>query len=539
MASLALGMAACTEADLKNEQGREPEGKPEEVKSNLTTVNLATFGADQSRVKYEGGTRAEEEELKPGDLKLVATIDNPSKKEGFNFNKEEGGRWLSATSIYQNEETGEYYITYHMQGNNYNTQLKNDIAGTIQKFTYTNGEVDLGNGFRAENPDKEDYDFNHLYFDKLNNRIIAVGHNWKLPSSWNPEEEFTGKKDNTTAIIGVFNPSTGEFKYSSIQTNEKAYDEEGKSLGYKDAGDANCVINLPNNPDDKNYYVATRKGLAVLDGNEANLFKPALNEDGTNYFIPTPGSCKFIYDTKRVGSMFDVLYLSDERDNEELTYNTSSHAKIAKFQTSGGKAGYYVLINPSAPYETFYDSNDLDIVNYGNQLELPTEIKPIDGKNAFWVNEDYEYYAPLGLNGLYYKFKGAISGRFYEGVLKFGNRPVNCVTMDINENGETMFVGEEPLSHDGFIYVANGAKLTILHRRTMEEIASYNIPFLDKDGNEVASSANYIHVQTLPKGENGLCERLITVAFGQAGVKIFRFMPKTKTDWEKEINSFN
>ena len=519
------------------EQPSESSSQVEES-TGLTTVRLADFAGDPSRVSYPAITRAEAITPEPGTLQLIASIANPSKAEGFNFVKETDGRYMSASSVYYNEKEDKYYVTYHMQGNNYNTTLGNDIAGAIQSFTINENAVNneekviLGTGFRASDPKKEDYDFNHLYFDNTDQRIIVVGHNWKVPSTWTSEEEYTGERDNTRAIIGEFNPTTGTLNYKGIDTNEKEYDKTtGKSLGYKDAGDANCVIRANDTPSAvdgvpsgyPNYYVTTRKGIAVLSADAQTLFKPARNEDGSNYFVPTPGSAKFIFDTPRTGSMMDILYLAEETGKGE-SYEKSSKAKIAQFQVTPGLTGSYVFMKPSSPV-TYYNSNDLNILNYEKQEEISEPVSPIDGKNTLYVLEDYEYYAALGTGGMYYTFIGADSKRPYKGVMKFGNRPVNCV------------VAERPefeSGHDGFIYVANGSKLTILHRRTMEEIVSWNMPSKDEEGNDIESSANYITVRKGPADKDNFTprERIITVAFGQAGVKIFKFIPTTKTVWE-------
>ena len=550
LTSLALGMAACTDADLKNEQGQNPEGNPEEVKSNLTTVNLATFGGDPSRVSY-AGTRAEgDEDATPKTLELIATITNPSKSDGFDFIKEDGGRFLSATSVYYDPTWDTYYATYHMQGNNYNTNLQNEIGGAIQTFKLVEDEdgeltVDLGDGFRAANPNKEDFDFNHLYFDVTDRRIIAVGHKWNVPSSWAEENgDYPGKRENTRAIIALFDPTAGQLKYKTISTNKKIIDPAtGQSLGDEDAGDANCVIRggetmNPNHTSGWNFYhVATRKGMAVLRAEADHLFEPVLNEDGSNYFIKTPGSAKFVAKTG-TSSFFDLLYLAEDKSAD--TYDTQSNAKIAHFSTQVGEVktlGYVRLKAENIPFDP---QND-DILNFSDQTDLPAVITPIDGKNTLLcapdTYNDKESYAALGVSGLFYHFDGVNSYKPIEGILKFkgskGYLPVNCVTADVSDMES---------GHDGFMYVACGARLVILHRKTFEVVAYWNIPTKDGNGNfleDVEASANYIHVQKGPaKSDRSPRERIITVAFGQEGLKVFRFDPSTlekKTVWEKEL----
>lgn len=502
-----------------NDAPEQPADNPVEESTGLTTVNLATFAGDPSRVTYPLATRAEEggeETAQLGTLELVASVSNPSKAEGFNFTKEEDGRWLSATSVYYDATTtpGTYYATYHMQGNNYNTTLDNEIGGAIQQFTVTDdGEVALGTGFRAENPSVEDFDFNHLYFDTDDNRIIAVGHNVK-----------GGNMKNTNAIVGIFNPA-GTYTYSTVKTGEKEYDANGKSLGYKDAGDVNSIIRpgaIFGTSHWNFYLVATRKGMAALDAHEDKLFKPILNDDGTNYFIPTPGSAKSIQQGTS-SSYVNLLYLSEDTSEKPEAYITSSEARIAHFSINTANDLTLKSLQTQESNATIFNPQTDDILDFKTQTLLPAVISPVDGKNTLFYPPRYsdaDYYAALGTSGMYYKNKNG------EGVLKFGDRPVNCVYADTNNDDEAIVTDDgKKYAHDGFLYVANGSKLTILHRLTREEIVSWNMPSKDENGNDIESSANYIVVTKAPKGENGMCERTITVAYGQAGVKIFKFMP--------------
>ena len=524
----AMAFASCVQDDM-NEVST-PETPGTELSNNLTTVKLATFNGNASRVTY-AGSRAGEEAAEQGTLELVASIANPSKAEGFNFTSE--GRYLSATSIYYNEETETYYVTYHMQGNNYNTELETETAGAIQSFKINeNGEVVLGDGFRAPNPSKEDFDFNHIYFDITSQRILAMGHNVK-----------NGNQDNTNAIVGIFDPTAGTFTYSTVKTNEKEYDSQGKSLGYKDAGDVNSILRPNDNfatPAGWNFYLlATRKGLAAVKADAEHLFEPILDEDGTNYFIATPGSAKSITQGT-AGSYFNLLYLSQNTSEMPEAYNTGSEAKIAHFAINTTDNNYLRSLQAQTSPWTQFDPRTKDILDLETQTDLPTVISPVDGKNTLFAiprHSDAEYYAALGTSGLYYHFMGANNTmKLYEGVMKFGNRPVNNVYADKEVYGEGIYDEEgHRTGHDGFLYVANGSKLTIMHRRTMEELASWNMPSTDAEGNDISSSANFITVTSAPVGENGLSQRTIAVAFGQEGVKIFKFMPVVKTVWEHDI----
>ena len=519
----AMTFASCVQDNMN--EASTPETPGTDLNNNLTTVKLASFKGNANRVTY-AGSRAGEAAAVPGKLELVASIANPSKAEGFNFTSE--GRYLSATCIYYNEETETYYVTYHMQGNNYNTELETDTAGAIQSFKINeDGEVVLGDGFRAPNPSKEDFDFNNLYFDNTDNRILAVGHN-----------VLDGNRKNTNALVGLFDPIAGTFTYSTVKTNEKEYDAQGKSLGYKDAGDVNAIVranDLISGYDGKahgypTYYLATRKGIAALSAKAETLFQPVQNRDNDlTYFVPTPGSAKYIAQNLVTSSAFDILYLSTEHTGD-VEYTTSSEARIATVQTTNQydiKDSHYFLLDPrntNGKFSTYYNSTDLDMLEYPTQQTLPAMITPIDGKNVLAGTDIAgEYYAALGTNGLFYKFKENETREERSGVLKFGdsgNAPVNGVAVD-NGNGESY--------HHGCIYVANGSKLTVLYRNSLEEMDSFHEPAFDEDGNDNPASANYIAVRKAPVEESGkIRERTIAVAFGQAGVKIFKITPEER-----------
>lgn len=514
-AAMSMALFACTDDKALNpDDAQDSQDVLTEVRSNLTSVNLATFDGDQSRVSYNN-TRAGEESDKPLTLELIATIENPDKEFSSNYNDSDKKRHLSATSVYRNPIDHNFYVTYHMQGNNYNTDLDNDIAGAIQVYSLDDeGTFTLGKGFMAEDRNREDYDFNHLYFDRTANRIIVVGHKWKAHKDGSNDPN----KENTTAIIGVFDPNTQQLTYSDIVTDEKEYDSQGKSLGYKDARDANCVVrandagagynNVGNGWDF--YMVATRKGLAVLNAKESDLFKPVLNEDGSVYFIQTPGSAKFIAPTG-TSSYYGLLYLSQDKTNE--SQDSFSEAKIARLSVNTNRDngfGYFQTWND--PF-TKFDPQTMNLVDYDQQIDLPSFISPIDGKNTLVILGSTEFYAALGTGGIY-----CVNGEGFNGFKKFDNRPVNCVAVDNNVN-------ESGHSNKGYLYVANGAKLTILKRDTLKEVASYNL-LPENDDDDFYPSANYIHVENTGDEISGT--RIVTVAYGQAGVKVFKFNPPVK-----------
>ncbi|MCH5233317.1 MAG: hypothetical protein J1E78_06710, partial [Muribaculaceae bacterium] len=516
---IALGAVACTDKDMAPEDVTTPDevGTEQTVTSNLTTVRLATFAGDESRIVYEPGTR-DDDGIKNGELKLIATIANPDKEVNSAYTDGSGVRYLSATSVFKNPLDNKYYVTYHFQGNNYNTELEKSIGGAIQIFDYTNGNVNLGDGFYASDPTKEDYDFNHIFFDQKSNRIVVVGHKWSVPSSWTSDEPYNG--ENTRAIIGTFDPLTNNLTLSNITTSIEVRDDNGKLIDHEDAGDGNCVIRIYDE-----YYLATRKGIAVLSARDENLYSPILNDDETRYFVPTPGSCKFVYNAPGDDTRMFYLYLSEDKENVK---DQTSEAKIAEFKvaTSGSasESTFIGLINEDTR-QTFFNSYDLNLSSYTGQFTLPEMVSPIDGKNGICVIDNAKIYAALGTGGVYFKHDDYYrNGQPTEGVIDiFGNRPVNFVYAD-DGGGESY--------HGGFVYVANGARLTILDRVSMKEVASYTLSA--KDGIEDnTASANFISVE---KGENypitngeytsTVKERIITVAYGQAGVRIFRFIPK-------------
>lgn len=523
----AMTLASCVQDDLERGNST-PDNSLKNAANNLKTVRLAGFAANDERVTYNHGTRAAEA-AEPGSLELLATIANPSKSDGFNFTADESGRVLSATCVYYNEDNDTFYVTYHMQGNNYNSTVESPTAGAIQTFKVSDdGTVTLGSGFRAPEPATEDFDFNHLYFDNTAQRVIASGHRVK-----------NGNEKNTNAIIGIFDPAAGTYTYATVKTGEKEYDAAGKSLGYKDAGDVNAVTRSNDLSYSSaggkyygypTYYVATRRGMALLSAEDETLFQTVHNEDGSSYFVATPGSAKFVIDNPRTGSAIDLLYLSEEHEGD-VAYNTSSEARIATFQVTYGKTDGYILLNPMTEYgyHTYYNSTDLDLLDYPCQQVLPAVVTPIDGKNNVWTTwNGGEYYAALGTSGMYYRFHGTTTNRIHTGVMTFGENgaaPVNYVTAD---------ACEQESGHDGFIYIANGSKLTIIHRGTLDEITSYHEPVLDAEGNSNPSSANYISVRKAPANPDWSGRtRYVAVAFGQAGVKIFKFTPTTgKTVWE-------
>ncbi|MCH5330724.1 MAG: hypothetical protein J1E04_07120, partial [Alistipes sp.] len=378
---------------------------------------------------------------------------------------------------------------------------------------------------RSADPAKLDFDFNHLYFDQIPNpgypdfvgeynadnfsgsRIIVGGHTTE------PVKEGTGT--NTAAMIARLNlddPQHPSIDYSVVYTGAKLLDKNGKSLGNEDAGDVNCFVRKYNH-----YYLATRKGIAVLKASQDHLFEPELDGNGQIYFLKTPGSAKYM-SQPTVTSYLDILFLNNDTPEDGLSKETASPATVAEIalDTRDGKDLVYTFPN---------------VADFSWALSTPNSIRkdkfasvsPVDGKNML-VTSSYNtsaIYACLGKNGLYvfddtYGYK-------HDKILKFsdtedGSRPVNGLFAEdwdsVNGRHAT----------DGFIYVANGACLTILDALTLETVAHYSA---FEEGKEI--SANFVHVVRTDEATNGSApDRIITVAYGQAGVKVFKFVPPTR-----------
>lgn len=533
IASIALGAVACTDKDMAPEDVATPAepGTEQTVTSNLQTAKLATFKSSQDRVTLNPETR-DGDEIKT--LELIAEIGNLSQEGKISgFVQETGGRYLSATCVFYDQTTGTFYTTYHMQGNNYNTTQTNETGGFIETFTLDeNDKPEVGGVYMAADPSNLSFDFNHLYFDDLSkynfggrqdafthegHRIIAVGHS--------SEAVKTGSGFNTKAIIGKIDFEKNELQYAPILTGEKIYQDgvtnkDGSltSLGDEDAGDANCVIRKANF-----YYVATRKGLAVVEAADNSLFAPIHDYESEKvYFIKTPGSAKFLSHEQLDlnSSHFSMLYLT-ENTPKDFGASTSINANIARFSVDAG-SGRPCHSNTSQGTGDIRDTESFNILDWWENTNLP-EVKPIDGKNVTFWGENNSLYACLGTGGLYAHnpYDNVINRTVKLSDAEDGSRPVNGLFVESIEYG-----GGRRLSN-GFIYVANGACLTILDGSSLETIAEYSA--FDSKADTNLASANYVHVVKSDKMTNGVTpDRIVTVAYGQEGVKVFRFVPPVK-----------
>ena len=487
---LPLTLFACSDDNL-NDIPEQPANTPtEEV--TLTRATLTAIPSSQDRVTYALNTKATSE------LELIAEIANPSKEPEFsNLVSADPEKFLSATSVYYDGANSNYYVTYHMQGNNYHKpNVTDEVSGIVEKFSITTSTGDNSFPYEiaesghvlytAENPTELDFDFNDFYFDTENNKTIVVGHNWK-PSS------DSDKPGNTAAIIAqVSFPDTGNgvLEFSKITTGERLYDANGAAVDHVGAGDANSVV-----WNGSNYYVATRRGVAVLD-KDFNLV------DGKGSFASTLGSAKYV---ALDGNGVKVLYINEPHP-DSYGYATDLAAFIGTVTYTSGT-------------EDAEGSTTIE----GAALPNNISISPIDGKNVLVVDGENTF-ACLGTGGLYYKLGDAegVVKRFgsYEGTAsnpKYGTgRPVNGVAVE-----------------DNYVFVANGNCLTILDSsNNMKKVAEYTAP-VNKEfvgGDESGeyntedyvyrtASANYVHVTKA----GGVYT--VVVAYGQDGVRIFNFTP--------------
>ena len=529
LTAMAVGLGACTNDTLQPEETQTPEIPDQEAAvSNLKTAALASVASSQSRVYVLPETKSEE---LPERLSLIAEIENPS-NEISGFVKEENGRYLSATCVYYDAESGKYYVTYHMQGNNYNTQQTNETGGLIESFTIEDNKPVLDKIYAAADPSKISFDFNHLLFDKLvsdgsenfiyigdytadseiSPRLIAVGH------SSEPSSKEDGKP-NTKAIIGLIDLENKKIDYKTVLTGEKLLDEEGKSLGDIDAQDVNCVVRKYNH-----YYLATRKGIAILKAAKDEIFEPELDVDDNIYFLKTPGSAKYI-SLKTFSSGVDFFFLTEDTPTD-MTADTAIPGRIMNCAINNIWGDEKIQKDLPVGMGSVTDFN-WESGTVWPQLSDPIEsVSPVDGKNVMFSGSynTGAKYACLGKNGLYINNPSNGYANPENHIMKFsdtaeGSRPVNCVVVEDYEDANGHHYT------DGFIYVANGACLTILDSYTLEKVAEFSA----FDGSRKAS-ANFIHV--VKTNDHPECpyvpSRIITVAYGQEGVKVFKFNPPVK-----------
>ena len=329
------------------------------------------------------------------EIKKVTDIDGHDHDHGI----------ISATCINFGEANNTAYVSYHLRGNGDGEKNENYVGnaqrGCIEVIK-DNGEAGLELGSYMIAPD---WDFNHLIVDE--DRIVTVGNSKTM-----------------SAFIGTlpvdFEASTGidrkVFEVKELTTNEPIYgpskDDPNTQIriGFKNAGDGNCVVRK-----DNYYYVATYGGYGPL-----NLDFTRVNDaDGNKIFTKTNGSAKHI-SLNRNGKM--AVLAHDTYDK------------------------------PSSTASVFiYDASDFAFANKINTFDAVGTIEPVDGKNVIAMDGD-QVYACLSKGGLVRVNDGKKWQRHDK-----NNIPVNGMAFD-----------------DKYIYVANGSFVSVLDKATMEEICYYH-----------------------------------------------------------------
>ncbi len=333
---------------------------------------------------------------------LVKVVDIESLDEEVHKGNHDHGI-ISATCITFGAD-GTAYASYHLRGNGTGDKNPNYVGeyaqkGCIEVIKYNAaGEFELGSYMISP-----DWDFNHLIVD--GRRIVTVGNAKKLGA-------FVG-----TLPID-FEASEGvkdDFEVKELTTAEPLYGTSDKTgeqikLGYKNAGDGNCIVRQGNY-----YYVATYEGYGPI-----NLdFSKVKNEAGDVVFTKTNGSAKHIALSNN-GKM--AVLAHDTYDK------TSSTASLYTFN-----AGDYSFANQLAKYDAV------------------GTIAPVDGKNVIAMDGD-ELYVCLSKGGLVRVSDGK---KWQRGANK--QVPVNGMAFD-----------------EKYIYVANGSFISVLDKATMNEICYYH-----------------------------------------------------------------
>ena len=278
------------------------------------------------------------------EIKKVTEIDGHDHDHGI----------ISATCINFGDD-GTAYVSYHLRGNgidadknpNYNGEYAQ--KGCIEVLK-DNGEAGLELGSYMIAPD---WDFNHLIVD--GNRIVTVGNSKTM-----------------SAFIGTlpvdFEASTGtdrdDFEVRELTTNEPIYgpskDDPNTQIriGFKNAGDGNCVVRQGNY-----YYVATYEGYGPL-----NLDFTRVNDaEGNKIFKKTNGSAKHIS-------------LNDNGKMAVIAHDT-----------------YDKTSSPASVYT--FNATDYSFSNVLNTYSAFGTIEPVDGKNVIAMDGD-QVYACLSKGGL-------------------------------------------------------------------------------------------------------------------------------------------
>ncbi len=333
---------------------------------------------------------------------------------------------ISATCI-QFGADGTAYASYHLRGNGKDANKNENYLGEYAQkgcieVIMDKGEAGMELGSYMIAPD---WDFNHLIVD--GDKIVTVG-NSKTMSA------FIGTLPVTFAASQT--ADRDDFKVRELTTNEPIYGTSDKTgeqirLGFKNAGDGNCVVRQGNY-----YYVATYQGYGplTLDFGRVN------DAEGNKIFHSTPGSCKHISVS---GDKMAVL----AHDSYDKTRSTAS---------------LYM-----------FNATDFSFANQLAKYDNVGTIEPVDGKNVIAIDGN-DVYVCLSKGGLARYTNGALNGTFQRGTNK--QVPVNGMAFD-----------------EKYIYVANGSFVSVLDKTTMDEICYYHAAS-QKSANYIALRNGKIYV---------------------------------------------
>ncbi|MCH5236956.1 MAG: hypothetical protein J1E95_04065, partial [Muribaculaceae bacterium] len=369
-------------------------------------------------------------------------------------------RKLSATSItYGN---GKFFASYHMRGTNYDNDEydkgeEHDIEGCIESWTMNGENLTLGNWMWID-----EMDFNHIYFDdqaESGKKVTVMGNHKNKGGIFG----YVSENFSDDANIGDDNTLT----YDPVKSSVRLESATGALQDYANGGDVNCAIR---DNGSSNYLITTSIGYTAID---AATGKQLRNDIG-NYKVPALN-----------------IFTDENGSVKHITKYNGGYAVLALDERKAAESDEI-----SSPATVYYFSDETNFLNgtYNSSTKLPTEIRPIDGKNVLFAFNN-ELYACLGHGGLYRVNDGKSWQRPAEekDETSTGNVPVNGVFADEN-----------------YIYVANGSFLSVLNK-DMEEIAYYHIPEAT-DGRTF--SANFVYVR----------DGLIYVAFGQDGIRVLKLI---------------
>ncbi|MDE6378858.1 MAG: hypothetical protein K2L11_00180 [Muribaculaceae bacterium] len=307
---------------------------------------------------------------------LVKIVDIEGLDDEINHGDHDHGI-ISATCINFGAD-GTAYASYHLRGAGKGDHNQPNYVGEYAQkgcieVIKDNGEAGMELGSYMIAPD---WDFNHLIVD--GNRIVTVGNAKKLGA-------FVGTLPVDFAASS--NTDRDDFEVKELTTAEAIYgisDKTGEEIkiGYKNAGDGNCVVRQGNY-----YYVATYEGYGPI-----NLdFSRVKNEAGDVVFKKTNGSAKHI--SINGGNMAVIALDSYDK--------TRSTASVYTFGASD-----YSFANVLASYDAI------------------GTVEPVDGKNVIAVDGN-DIYACLSKGGLVRVNDGK---KFQRGTN--GNVPVNGMAFD-------------------------------------------------------------------------------------------------------------